>query len=125
MTLVERLQATGVELRQQIGFIIEYCNEAGQWRAKHAHLGWVCTSIPTEVLGAEGTQTFNPKSCIAVLVKIRNQPQVCILSVIGNYTLYSFTCGGLIIETQKNRIHIGQSDEFIDSVCGTCCALAQ
>ncbi len=39
--------------------------------------------------------------------------------------LFAVDPGGLIIQDTENRIHIGQSDTFMDSVCDIWCALAK
>ena len=125
MTLAEHLEQTGIRLGQKVGFIVESYDETGKWRAVYARIGRVVTSVPDGTRDQEEVQDFDPEYDLLLLWEKGTEMQLCILRMVDGATLYHVDPGGLIIEASGNRICIGQSDSFMNSVCEIWCALGE
>jgi hypothetical protein len=125
MSLAQQLGETGVHLKKKIGFIIESRIDADDWAPRCAKIGTVQTEIPDGSHDQEEVQDFDPECDLLVLWAAGELKHLYILRVTDSASVYWIQGGGIIIEKKDVKIHIGQTDAFMDKVCDVMCKLAQ
>ena len=123
MTLAKRLVKTGVTLDQDIGFIVEICDDEGDWVPTHAVIARVCEKPPDNTQHHAQIQEYDPDYSLMMEWEEDNLTYVSILSLTDDAELYELEESGLIFDSPDRRIFIGQTPEFMDSVGSCCCAL--
>lgn len=124
MTLVEHLEQSGVRLGQKVGVIVESNKDTGTWCAVYARFGKVLKDVPINVAGQPEVADYDPEYDILVLWQVGEEQQLHLLRMVTDSSLYSLDSGGIMIDKPDTRIHIGQSKQFMDSVCEIMCTLS-
>lgn len=123
MNLTEHLSATGVKLGLEVGVIVEEIDDNKETKVTTARIARICVDLPEFVRNHPDVKDFDPEYDIAVVWGV-TEKQICVLRMTDDAVLYGLDIGGIIIDSPKARIMIGQSETFMGSVCDLMCALA-
>jgi hypothetical protein len=125
VTMVQQLEQIGIQVGKQVGFLVLDGSETVGWKLNHAKIGRILLSIPKEAEDLEELQDFDPEYDLLVIWQIGTAQHFYVLRVTNGSNILIIKDCGLAIIKKDRKIHIGQSDEFMDTVCGLVAALYQ
>lgn len=123
MTLAECLKASGVDISQRVGYIVESRDSADKLSPIAARFGRMLTDLPDAVLEQKEFDEYDPEYDLVIQIGSGTEMQLCLLSMVDESVVYHVDPGGLMIESPCGRINIGQSQTFMDEVARVWCAL--
>ena len=126
MTLTETLKQYGFDLTERVGFRCEFFDEGGIPNIVEARIGRICENIDEiEIIDKLSHKKFNHETDLLVRWDHELETKVNVVFMPRNASIKHYDLKCIRVSGEEGILYIGQSDDFMDSVCSIIVALYQ